>query len=299
MKTNRFLLAASLSLAMAFTFSCGTVENASEEGNFDSNGVSNSGGGGLSSSGGSNFGGNSSSSGISSSGVVGSSSSGTSSSGGNSSSSSVRTFVDDRDGKTYKLAEIGEQVWMAENLNYDVSDSHCYDDDPANCVKYGRLYNWATAMVLDESCNDGYFTCADQIQTPKHQGICPEGWHIPSNADWDKLLRYVDGTTGTSSPYRSSLAGRHLKAQTGWELCGPSGYYECKDTYGFSALPGGIDGASVGSGGSWWSASESVKTECVIACFHAYRLSMSYSWDGASCSDSNKIRPSSVRCIQS
>jgi hypothetical protein len=88
------------------------------------------------------------------------------------------------EGKTYETAKIGCQTWMAENLNYNATDSECYDYDPTNCVTYGRLYNWATAMALLSNCNSS--VCSNQIQT-KHRGICPPGWHIPSKAEWGEL----------------------------------------------------------------------------------------------------------------
>jgi uncharacterized protein (TIGR02145 family) len=113
----------------------------------------------------------------------------------------------------------------------------------SNCNKYGRLYEWSVALV-----------------------VCPSSWHLPNNADWDKLLRYVDGNTGTSSPYNSPTAGKYLKATSGWENCGPYGSgisYLCEDTHGFSAFPSGLrrwDGSFYGDGigGTWWSASQNV-----------------------------------------
>jgi uncharacterized protein (TIGR02145 family) len=145
-------------------------------------------------------------------------------------------------GQTYKTVRIGDQVWFAENLNYNASGSKCYgedgqvvvdweDDIPititlspdkvrANCTKYGRLYDWATAMALTSNCNSN--SCIDQINSP-HRGICPNGWHIPSNADWDKLMEFVGGEAGT-----------RLKARNGWDGSGDG-----TDDYGFSALPGG------------------------------------------------------------
>jgi uncharacterized protein (TIGR02145 family) len=142
------------------------------------------------------------------------------------------TFTDPRDNKTYKTAKIGEQVWMAENLNYEAEGSMCYDDEEANCQKYGRLYDWKTAKKA-----------------------CPSGWHLPSNAEWDKLLHYVDGTSGTKSPHESKTAGKYLGAKD----------KDCTDNYGFSALRGGayyntdcLDCGflNVGYIGAWWSASE-------------------------------------------
>ncbi|GBU24139.1 hypothetical protein R83H12_00766 [Fibrobacteria bacterium R8-3-H12] len=194
-------------------------------------------------------------------------------------------------GKTYKTIEIGTQIWMAENLNYDVSGSVCYDNQASNCGTYGRLYDWATAMGLDASCNSS--SCASQV-TAKHRGICPQGWHIPSNADWDKLYRYADGSAGTDSPYASPTAGTKLKSRGGWNSSGgvPAG----TDNYGFSALPGGRglsdDGFSrVGNYGNWWSSSE---RNSIIA----YNRRMSYGSEFASWDVDSKDYLFSVRCLQ-
>jgi uncharacterized protein (TIGR02145 family) len=169
------------------------------------------------------------------------------------------------DGETYETVVIGTQTWMSRNLNYNASGSLCYDNDGNNCNKYGRLYDWETAMALPDSCS--YVTCTSQINA-KHRGICPSGWHIPSNADWDKLYRFVDGTSGTGSPYGSPTAGRYLKAANGWYRCGNGGScsYQCEDRYGFAALPGGFSYLDspvgrfsfidVGYQGYWWSISE-------------------------------------------
>jgi len=98
------------------------------------------------------------------------------------------TFIDNRDTKPYKFVKIGSQTWMAENLNYEAEGSECYDKDEANCDTYGRLYDWEMAIALP-GCNDE--TCASQI-TEKHQGICPDGWHIPSDAEWGVLVQFVN-----------------------------------------------------------------------------------------------------------
>jgi len=148
-----------------------------------------------------------------------------------------KPFTDSRDGKKYKMVKIGTQTWMAKNLNYNVNGSKCYENKPANCDKYGRLYDWATAMKA-----------------------CPKGWHLPKNEDWDKLYRFADSTSGTDSPYISETAGKYLKTVSGWkDERGKPGNGE--DKYGFSALPGGFGDHDsrfnfANCWAVWWSASE-------------------------------------------
>ena len=180
-------------------------------------------------------------------------------------------------GQTYKTVVIGTQRWMAENLNYDVSGSKCYSNSSSNCVTYGRLYDWATAMSLPSSCNSS--TCSSQVQS-KHRGVCPSGWHIPSDAEWTTLEKFVGNNAGTK-----------LKARSGWNNNGNG-----TDDYGFSALPGG-DGNSDGSFGSvgyygyWWSATEGNAT-------NAYGRGMLYYDDFVYYDDGSKSRLFSVRCLQ-
>jgi len=207
-------------------------------------------------------------------------------------------------GEDYYGVLIGTQVWLSRNLNYNATGSKCIGsmgddgigellDSGGRCGTYGRLYNWATAMNLAATCNES--ECAEQIGA-KHKGICPSGWHIPSNEDWDKLYRFADGTTGTSSPYDSPTAGKHLKAQIGWNGCSPSGSSNvCINTYGFSALPGGLGyGTSFGDAGDyghWWSSSE-------VRSNSAYLRYMYHSSEPASSASSNKMYLFSVRCVQ-
>ncbi|MCL2183894.1 MAG: hypothetical protein FWB85_10555 [Chitinispirillia bacterium] len=166
------------------------------------------------------------------------------------------TFTDSRDGQVYRTVTIGSQTWMAENLNYDVpgiDTDVCYDNDPNNCDLYGRLYDWATAMNLSSSCNST--DCASQVQT-KHRGVCPFGWHVPSDAEWETLVKYVD--PNASGNYDNN-AGTKLRSTTGWNTS--SDYIPGTDEYGFSALPGGngyFSGGFYDAGyyGYWWSATE-------------------------------------------
>ena len=112
--------------------------------------------------------------------------------------------TDSRDGKTYKAVTIGNQTWMAENLNYDVDykrNSFCYKDSTKYCAKYGHLYTWDAAMEA-----------------------CPNGWHLPSEDEFNTLFAAVGG---------QSVAAKMLKSSSGWQ----SG--NGLNSYAFSALPVG------------------------------------------------------------
>jgi uncharacterized protein (TIGR02145 family) len=185
--------------------------------------------------------------------------------------------------KDYRIVKIGEQIWMAENLNCDVTGSLCYDNNPANCAKYGRLYNWAVAMELPSSCNS--VACQNRVAS-KHKGICPAGWHIPSDAEFVALVTAVGG---------SSTVGKKLKTASGWnDYNGNSG--NGTDEYGFSVLPSGYgysSGYFLGAGdyGFWWSTSE------YNGNFAHYRY-LYYNLDGALWFNYDKSTLFSVRCVR-
>lgn len=88
----------------------------------------------------------------------------------------------------YPVVRIGDQLWMGENLNDPTAGGVCYEDDEANCDRFGRLYTWAEAMALDTSYN--YRDATLKIKN-KHQGICPDGWRLPTEADFEKLLDFI------------------------------------------------------------------------------------------------------------
>jgi len=172
-----------------------------------------------------------------------------------------KQFCDERDGKRYVYVVIGEQTWMAENLNYAAEGSKCASDSPqypglflwladnntAYCDTYGRFYDWSTAMGLPSSCNENI--CSSQIQT-KHRGVCPSGWHLPNEEDWEVMTAYIGG---------ASTEGKKLKTTSGWnDFNGPP--RNGTDEYGFSALPGGMSFSNGGFDGAnygyWWGAIE-------------------------------------------
>ncbi|MCB0754732.1 MAG: hypothetical protein H6602_13225 [Flavobacteriales bacterium] len=124
-------------------------------------------------------------------------------------------FTDQRDGKTYAATCIGDQIWMAENLNY-ASVGMCYDHNPNSCETFGRLYTWneITGGVQSDASPSGI------------QGICPEGWHVPSMAEWQELINFAGG---------SYVAGTRLQSDSPiWYDSDPG-----TDDYGFAALPAG------------------------------------------------------------
>ncbi|GBU23510.1 hypothetical protein R83H12_00122 [Fibrobacteria bacterium R8-3-H12] len=186
-----------------------------------------------------------------------------------------RFFGKDSGMANYRTKRIGDQIWMAENLRYNASGSKCYDNQESNCDMYGRLYSWAMAMALPHNCNST--ACASQI-SEKHRGICPSGWHIPSDADWTTLMDFVGG---------AFAAGNNLKAATNWNGT---------DSYDFTALPGGYGSSNgdfngAGYNGFWWSSSE-------YDALSAYYRSLEYSGEYAYWDGSSKSNFFSVRCIQ-
>ena len=142
-----------------------------------------------------------------------------------------KELKDPRDGQTYKTVVIGKQTWMAENLNYKTENSFCYGDNEFICDKYGRLYTWAASMDSAGTWSANGKGCgydADCSPTYPVQGVCPKGWHLPSQTEWETLLTTVGG---------ESIAGKMLKSAIGWEWHDSSN--NGTDAYSFTALPAG------------------------------------------------------------
>ncbi len=166
------------------------------------------------------------------------------------------TMTDPRDGKTYKTVVIGTQTWMAENLNYEISNSWCYENKEENCEKYGRLYTWAAA-----------------------KSAVPNGWHLPTNGEWGVLAANVAVL---------AKAGTKLKSKNGWNSGNGT------DDYGFAALPAGVRRNSgsfnaVGDSAYFWTASEysSSGAEYSSSLGYAY---FRYFHTGASMGSGNSIK---------
>jgi uncharacterized protein (TIGR02145 family) len=168
------------------------------------------------------------------------------------------SLIDSRDGQSYNTVLIGTQCWMAENLNvgtkinstqsgYQQQDNgtiekYCNNNDEANCDVYGGLYEWPEAMQY--------------VTTDGAQGICLDGWHLPTDGEWATLSDYLGG---------SSVAGGKMKS-TGTIEEGTGLWYSpntgANNSSGFSGLPGGyryyLDGSfsGLGSFGYFWSSSQ-------------------------------------------
>ena len=177
-------------------------------------------------------------------------------------SDSAKTFKDSRDGKVYKTVKIGNQEWMAENLAYEPSSGNYwgYDNNNSNVETYGYLYDWETA------CD-----------------VCPDGWHLPTDAEWTELTDYL-----------GENAGGKLKA-TGTGLWYDPNTGATNET-GFTALPGGVRGGTgafygIGYYGYWWSATEG---SAAIAWFRG----MFYDGSDVLSYDNYKEVGFSVRCVR-
>ena len=158
------------------------------------------------------------------------------------------TITDPRDSNVYNTVQIGSQCWMAENLNIgtringdqyqfnnSVIEKYCYDDLESNCDTYGGLYQWAEAVqYLNGATNS---TIWSPVPTGYVQGICPEGWHIPSIYEWRDLRLFL------SFGYLEAFSGSKMRS-TGTIQEGNglwlSPNYAANNESGFTAIPGGI-----------------------------------------------------------
>ena len=149
-------------------------------------------------------------------------------------------FADNTE-QVYKMVTIApegtnySETWMAENLNYETENSWCGGGSgttEGDCAKYGRLYTWAAAVgKTEEECGYGQ-EC--NLGTGDIRGICPTGWHLPSQDEWKELIVAVDDNITEYTD--ENVAGKVLKSQTGWT---PLEGINNEDAFGFSALPAG------------------------------------------------------------
>jgi uncharacterized protein (TIGR02145 family) len=204
------------------------------------------------------------------------------------------TFTDSRDGKSYEWVKIGDQVWMAENLNYkladnDVGNDWCYDNDQSNCDTYGHLYDWAAVMQGASS---------SKSNPSGVKGVCPEGWHVPSDEEWKELEMQLgmsqsdaDSTRSRGTNEGSKLAGNASLWSSGDLTSDPE-----FGNSGFTALPGGsrynkIHFLDIKWNGRWWSSTEDSSTD-------AWSRHMFYEVANVDRNRNHKECGFSVRCVR-
>lgn len=195
------------------------------------------------------------------------------------------SFTDPRDGQSYDVVMIGDLTWMVENLNYATEASACPDGNSRNCKRLGRLYTWAEAKT-----------------------VCPEGWRLPTSADFAQLLAQSHTQSAQSHDGNPGAVlnkvGAALKSRDGWFKKGNG-----SDEFGFNALPAGYRGAiskaddgtvsggkfdGIGGYAYFWSATEDTENPES----NAYYLFLSFSSDAASLNAFAKEDYRSVRCVR-
>ncbi len=171
----------------------------------------------------------------------------------------ANTLKDLRDGQVYKTVKIGDQVWMAENLNFETDSSFCYRDSAYFCAMHGRLYKWTAAV-----------------------DACPSGWHLPSKAEFESLIATVG---------EDSTAGKVLKSASGWSSGGNG-----SDDFGFAALPAGDRGHDGGYSGAYFLAFFWSSTE--INDNNVFNMYLTFNGDSVHQSVDIKDMGNSVRCVK-
>ena len=176
--------------------------------------------------------------------------------------SGIGTFTDPRDEQAYRYVKIGKQVWMAENVNYSVLNSCCYDNNVENCEIYGRLYTWIAAMK-----------------------VCPQGWYLPSDDEWKQLSDFLGG---------EDVAGGKMKEEGTAHWLPPN--KSATNSSGFTALPGGYNNFnkpfySLGGGTTFWSST-------VYLSSHVWSRLLLYNYRDLRSRYRSNTNRYSVRCIK-
>lgn len=206
------------------------------------------------------------------------------------------TFTDARDGNIYTTVAIGSQCWMKENLRttkdadgnelVDGEDHPLYDypdNNSDNVSTYGLLYSWDVMMNNENSSEEN---------PSGVRGICPEGWHVPSYAEWLVLIN-------TADPIDNCGAVRALAGNTGWNssdiVCAPGFNLELNNATGFSALPAGdYYTNTLGNTSKIWTASEMGGDYNS----HAYHITIKNDEDQIGIYGNAKYNGFSVRCVK-
>ena len=203
-------------------------------------------------------------------------------------------------GQTYNTVQICMQCWLKENLNIgtkitgtvsqtnnSIVEKYCYGNDDANCALYGGLYQW------DELMN---YTASSSANPSGRQGICPVGWHLPSDAEYCQMETFLDPTVSCSGTgWRGATAGGKLKEAGTLHWTSPN--TGATNTSGFTSLPeGGMyapgNFVNITLSTTYWTTTESSSTDAWMRVLDAYHAS-AYRWFGY-----GKAAGFSARCVR-
>jgi len=180
-------------------------------------------------------------------------------------------FTDPRDGEEYTTVTIGGQTWLAENLRFNATGSLLNPDNPSE--KYGRLYDWEVLMQGAPSSS---------ANPSGVQGVCPEGWHLPSIEEWTALKNAI----------ASSETVKEMRATSGWYLGGDG-----SNKSGFNALPAGFhsgdDFSQLGQNSHFWT----TESDSTISA-NAWEIDLNKNSNVLEPTSDNKEYAYSCRCVQ-
>ncbi len=160
----------------------------------------------------------------------------------------VGYVTDTRDGTRYRTTKINGITWMAENLRHlPLAQTYCQSGNQKNCESYGVQYPWIVALDLASNCEKT--SCASQIVFPR-QGVCMEGWHLPSRQELQDLIAFLSASGASGSE------AQKLKSRSGWDNADISSG-NGDDAYGFAGFPAGGPYNDVGGDLYFWLADES------------------------------------------
>lgn len=199
-------------------------------------------------------------------------------------------LCDKRDGQMYRTVTIGSQVWMAQNLNYNAENSWCYDNQNESCKIYGRLYSWTSAMGLDDSFAT---TSAAAQLSREHQGVCPDGFHMPTSDDMKSLIAYMK----KHNKFEKERTGTLLKMKFSW--MNSEEWPEGTDRFGFGAMASGFRNSKgvfreLGKDADFWVAEESKASASHAPYWNLYYDNDEFLGDYSK----SKLYAYSVRCLK-
>jgi uncharacterized protein (TIGR02145 family) len=224
-------------------------------------------------------------------------------------------LTDTRDSKTYSTVLIGSQCWMKQNLNFgtriaattdqldnSIFEKYCYSNTESNCDIYGGLYQWAEMVqYLNGATNT---TSWNPVPTGNVQGMCPAGWHIPTDEEWTLLKTYVSGQAIYLCNSNANFIAKSLASTTLWNsstvTCAIGNNPSLNNTTELTAYPGGRR-ISVGNNfynlnadGNFWSSTQDI----TVPSSKAYSYKLSNGSEVLQRAANTKIDGYSVRCVK-